>query len=55
MRQVFAQVYDGLDVVDTLSHMPTTGDYKELSDGVVIESIELSTYGEEAAKTNEEA
>ena len=30
-------------------------DYKELSDGVVIESIELSTYGEEAAKTNEEA
>jgi len=35
--------------------MPTTGDYKELADGVVIESIELSTYGEEAAKTNKEA
>lgn len=52
---VFGQVYDGLDVVNTLSHMPTTGDYKELADGVVIESIELSTYGEEAAKTNKEA
>lgn len=52
---VFAQVYDGLDIVDTLSQMPTTGDYKELADGVVIESIELSTYGEEAAKDNNKA
>ena len=40
---VFAQVYEGLDVVDALSVMKTTGDYKELAD-VVIEKIELSTY-----------
>ena len=40
---VFGQVYEGLDVVDALSEMKTTGDYKELAD-VVIEKIELSTY-----------
>ena len=40
---VFGQVYEGLDVVDTLSEMKTTGNYKELSD-VVIEKAEMSTY-----------
>lgn len=47
---VFGQVYEGLDVVDKLSQMPTSGEYKELADGVIIKSITLSTYGEEAKK-----
>lgn len=43
---VFGQVYEGLDVVDTLSEMKTTGNYKELSEAV-IEKAELSTYHSE--------
>ena len=43
---MFGQVYEGLDVVDTLSEMKTTGNYKELSEAV-IEKAELSTYHSE--------
>lgn len=47
---VFGHVYDGMDVVNELTQMKTTGDWSVLKDAK-IEKIEISTYKAEEAKT----
>ena len=46
---IFGHVYDGMEVVDELTKMQTTGDWSMLKD-VKIEKIEISTYKAEEAK-----
>ena len=40
---VFGQVYDGMDVVETIAHVDTNASDRPLND-VIIESVEITTY-----------
>ena len=42
---VFGQVYEGMDVVDSIARVETDDNDKPLED-IVVESIEVGTYGE---------
>ena len=41
----FGQVFEGMDIVDSIAQVQTDGNDKPLSD-VIIESIEITTYQE---------
>lgn len=49
---VFGQVYEGMDVVDAIAIVETGTNDKPKAD-VIIESIDILTYGEESGKTDE--
>lgn len=43
---VFGQVYEGLDVVDKITHLKADEETAKPTDGFTIEKVELSTYSE---------
>ncbi len=49
---IFGQTYEGFDVIDKLTGLETDGDSKEPVDDVMIETVDISTYGEEKPQDN---
>jgi cyclophilin family peptidyl-prolyl cis-trans isomerase len=50
---VFAQIYEGLDIVDVISSQDSDPDNEyQPYEEIIINSIEISTYGEEKEKDN---